>query len=66
MKKFCCLLALVGAMNPLAPLDLDMIKIQLFEKLENRKLCLEVKNKILRSRKTFLILIFPVPMQTFY
>ena len=53
MQKFCRLLAPVGAMNALAPLDLGRIKIQLFEKLENRKLCLEGKNKVLKSRKNF-------------
>ena len=53
MQKFCRLLAPVGPINALEPLDLGRIKIQLFEKLENQKLCLEVKNKVLKSRKNF-------------
>ena len=42
-----------GVINALATPDLDRIKIQLFEKLENHKLCIEVKNKVLKSQNNF-------------
>ena len=50
---FCRLSALDDVINALASSDLRRIKFQLFEKLENRKLCLEVKNKVLKSWMNF-------------
>ena len=46
MQKQFWLLALVGAMNALVPTDFDRIKIQLFEKLDNHKLCLEIYGNV--------------------